>query len=181
MPLASFLASSTQGDALKKRHVIADLGRFSDYDPHPMIDKETRSNLGRRMDLHAGQPSGELREHAWQNGNTVYLQPVGNPIGQQCMKPRIGENHFQLAGRGRISVKDSLEVLFDLTQHVQNILRRQIDSIKHTACAIIPSSCPTASNPSPLFTFTLTKSGSILATSEIFFCIAERCGPRRGA
>lgn len=56
-----------------------------------------------------------------------------------------------------------------------------IGSIKHTACAIIPSSCPTASNPSPLLTFTLTKSGSRPAVSAIFFCIAERCGPRRGA
>src|SRR6185437_17176556 len=100
---------------------------------------------------------------------------------EKRMEPSVGENHFQLAGGGRIPVKDGLKILFYFRQYHAVILQRQTGSIKHTASAIIPSSRPTASKPSPLFTFTLTRSSSMPAVSAIFFCIAGRCGPSRGA
>ena len=47
-------------------------------------------------------------------------------------------------------------------------------SIKQAACAAIPCSCPIASSPSPLLTFTLMQLGSTSSTSAIVLAMAAK-------
>ncbi len=72
----SLFTSSTKRDPLKERHVISDLCRFADHDPHAMVDKKTCADFGGGMDFNAGEPTSDLRNRSRNERHMIGLQPM---------------------------------------------------------------------------------------------------------
>ena len=78
-----------------------------------MVDEEPGTDLSRGMDFNAREHTSNLRNSPRSERHVVGLQPMGHAVGQQGMKAGIGQHDFEPAGRRRISVEDSAEVLFN--------------------------------------------------------------------
>ena len=72
-------------------HIIADLGGLTDHHTHAMIDKQTATNLGRRMDLDPGQKTIEHREATCTAFMLALPQLMGNAMHEHGMDTWIGE------------------------------------------------------------------------------------------
>src|SRR5208283_125694 len=65
MTLASLVSRAAKCDALIKQHVFADLDGFPDHHAHPVIDEETASDNGSRVDIYSGQEPAHVGDDSW--------------------------------------------------------------------------------------------------------------------
>ena len=65
---------------MKEQDVIANCGGFTDNYPHAVVDKETSTNGGARVNLHAGGCAGRLRQGPGGEMVAFRPQPVGYPV-----------------------------------------------------------------------------------------------------
>ena len=53
-------ADAAEGDPMVKRHIITDDCRLTDDDAHAMVDKDSATKAGSRVDLNPGKKAGDL-------------------------------------------------------------------------------------------------------------------------
>src|SRR5262245_47337847 len=141
MPLASFFSGSTKRHTLKEGHIVSHFSGLADDDTHAMVNKEPCPDLGRWMNLNPCEPTGKLRDGTGDERHTEGFQPMGNAISQQRVKAGIREDHFHPAGRGRVTVKNRLEVLSNRLQHGgYSAMVRPVQSNKQHGRSYLPPS-----------------------------------------
>ena len=64
--LSLVLPGAAQGYSLVNGYIIANFGSLSHDHAHPVVDKESRSDLGPGMDLDPRQETGKIGYHAGQ-------------------------------------------------------------------------------------------------------------------
>ena len=115
--LAFIPGGTTQRHAVIQGAVIADFSSLTNHHAHAMVNKETPANGCSRMNLNAGHPAAEGRQHARQPFKTLAPQPVGHPVMQQSMQPRIGGDHLKGIARCRVTLKYTGNVFTQLSDH----------------------------------------------------------------
>src|SRR5690606_7227043 len=122
MALALAPAGATQGNAVIKRHVVADLRRLTDNDTHAMIDEKTPADLRAGMNLDAGEPAPQIGIHPRQPLVVTLPEPMRQPVEPDRMQPRIASHHFEGVARRGIAVEYALDIFAHAFEH-QSCLR----------------------------------------------------------
>src|SRR5579884_2696540 len=109
--LPLFLSRPSQGYALIECDVIANLTRFANDDPHPVIDEEAATDARAGMNLDSSYPAIQMRDQAGYDRNAQYVQSMSQPMEQQRMQPGIGEQNLQQIGSRGVTLKYNLNIL----------------------------------------------------------------------
>ena len=90
-------------DALIKLHVPADDGRLADDDARSVVDVESRTDRGARVNVDAGLAVGVFRYDARQHRNVQPVHHVREPVYHNGVEARIAQDHFLGAIGGRVA------------------------------------------------------------------------------
>ena len=82
--------------------VIADLGRLADDDAHAVVDEQPLADPGARVDLDPREEPSDVRHEPRHDGHTPLVQGVRQAVELSRVEAGIGEDDFQVAGRGRV-------------------------------------------------------------------------------
>src|SRR5690606_23720587 len=115
-------AGATQGHAVIKRHVIADLGRFSDNDAHAVIDEKTPTDSRTRMNLDAREPARQVGIQSRQPFAVLAPQPMGHPMKPDRVQARVAGDHLKGISRRGIAMEHALDIFAHTLEH-QSCLR----------------------------------------------------------
>jgi hypothetical protein len=116
-------ARAAECHALEQGDVLPDLGGLADDDAHAVVDEEAGPELGRGMDLDAGEEPGDVRQEA--RGDLPAAPPdrVGEPMAHERVDTRIAEEHLERGARGGVPFTHRLDVAPELRQHPSASLR----------------------------------------------------------
>ncbi|MNJ59958.1 hypothetical protein D3C77_556650 [compost metagenome] len=117
MAFALIPASAAEGHALINSHVITNLGGFTDDDTHAMVDKETTTDLGPRMNLDPGQPATEVRHQPRQPFQFVAPQHAGQSMDPDRMHAGVAGQDFKSVTRRRVSMEYALDIFTQTLEH----------------------------------------------------------------
>ncbi|MNF70427.1 hypothetical protein D3C84_523360 [compost metagenome] len=117
MPLALVPAGAAQGHALINSDVVADLGGFTDDDAHAMVDEETSTDLGPRMDLDPGQPATEVRHQARQPLQVRAPQHRRQTVNPDGVHAGVAGQDFKSVTRRRVSMEYALDIFTQTLKH----------------------------------------------------------------
>ena len=95
---------AAQGDALIEGHVFADLGRLPDDDAHAVVDEETVTDGGPRMDLDAGQDAPDRRDPAADQVPAPPPAGAGKAVEHDSLESWVAEHHLKARTRRRIAL-----------------------------------------------------------------------------
>src|SRR5690606_11617260 len=87
--------NTAQSHAMIYRHVVTDIGGFTDDHAHTVINKQVFANTGAGMDFNPRQPAGGLGNEAGQQLPILLPEPMGQTVGQNGMKARIAEHDLE--------------------------------------------------------------------------------------
>lgn len=104
---------STQGDTVVEHDAVANFGGFADDDAHAVVDEETTADRGTRVDLNAGQESGELRQNASWSLVSAYPPGVGDAVGPDSVQAGVHDGIFDVTTGGWIVIASVLQVFAD--------------------------------------------------------------------
>lgn len=110
MSLSPFEARAAERDALIQQHVIADLGRLTDDDAHPVIDDNSPADPGARMYLDAGQPAPGVRYETGEKIQAPAIERVSQPVNPDRVQTRIADDDLGNASGGRVALSDRQDV-----------------------------------------------------------------------
>src|SRR5690606_33303862 len=122
MALALAPAGATQGNAVIKRHVVADLRRLTDDDTHAMIDESTPAHPRAGMSLAAGEPAPPTGSQPRQPLAVTLPEPMRRPVEPDRMQPRIAGHRFEGVARRGVAVEYALDIFAHAFEH-QSCLR----------------------------------------------------------
>src|SRR5207344_526485 len=88
-------ARATERHPVKERHILADLGGFTDDDTHPMVDEESGSEPRGGMDLDAGEEAADVREEAGRRPEATPPEPVRGPVEPDRVHAGIAERYLE--------------------------------------------------------------------------------------
>ncbi len=117
MALSSFFSRPAKRHTLEEGHIISDLRRLADHDPHAMVNEKPGTDLRRGMDFDSRQYTGSLRNETGKKRDAMGLEPMGYAIGHYGVKARVGQHDFEPAGCRRVSVEDRMEICFNGLEH----------------------------------------------------------------
>src|SRR4029077_17668393 len=123
MPLAALGAGTAQGDALVDQHVVADLAGLADDDSGAVIDEETMTDAGARVDLDAREEAAHLRDHARNQRQIPAVELVGETMEQERLKAGIAEDDFKDALSRRVLAENGFDLLPDSLKHDKPCLK----------------------------------------------------------
>ena len=104
MPLYPPIERGTaQRDALIDRAIVPNLGGLSDHYPHAMINKDTPSDLGARVNLNSGRPARELRHESSQPTQIRLPETMRQPVQRQSVHAGIARQDLQFASGSGIT------------------------------------------------------------------------------
>ena len=117
--LAGFEARPAQRDALEQGHAIADLGRLAHHDPGAVVDEEVAPDAGGGMDLDPGHDAARVRQQTGHERHVRLVQRVRDPVGEDRVHARVGEQDLRRSGRarGRVAVAGRRDILAQLARH----------------------------------------------------------------
>ena len=117
--LAGGKAGTAERDALVERHVVADLGRLTDHDAHPVVDEEAVTDARRRMNLDSGHRAGNGGDEARQDRHPALMQRMGGPVGEQRVhaRPRGEDRQRADPASRRVPALHRGDIAVDLPQH----------------------------------------------------------------
>ncbi len=106
---------TAEGHPVEHDHVVADLRCLANNYPDRVVDEESVSNSGPRVNVARGKnpyrgaedPRGQIEVSA--------PEGVGDPMAPDRVQPRIRECHIPNGSRRRILVHDSAQVVTKLT------------------------------------------------------------------
>ena len=103
--------TAAQGYAVVEHHVVANLGGLTNHDTHAVIDEEAAANRGARVNLHAGQKTGELRERTRQRLR-LFLLPelMREAVRPDGVHARIVQSDLDSAARSGVVLADVLNI-----------------------------------------------------------------------
>ena len=112
-------AGAAQRDALEQGHAVADLGRLADHDPGAVVDEEVAPDARGRMDLDPGHDAARVRQQARHERHVGLVQRVRDPVREDRVHARVGEQDLRRSGRarGRVAVAGRRDVLAQLARH----------------------------------------------------------------
>src|ERR1039457_7256170 len=99
-----------QTDALIHLDVVADDGRLAHHGPGAVIHEEMRADTSPRMEVHARSGVRPFGHDARYERDVVEVEFVRHPLHRDGFDERIGNDHFILAGRGRVAEVSRLRV-----------------------------------------------------------------------
>mgnify|MGYP001820787320 FL=1 len=114
VPFLLLQAGAAQRHPLVEHDVIADLGRFADYDTHAVVDDKPATDGRPWMDLDAGDGATRLADQPCEKRMPPSPQPVGKSVHRYRMESGIQEQHFGDTSRRRVAVEDGLDVFAEL-------------------------------------------------------------------
>ena len=108
--LAGLVAGAAERNALVEHAVVAHDGGFADDDAHGVVDKEVLANLRGRVNLDAGDMTGELREHTGERSVAVLPEPMLGYVVPLGVKTGVRKENDQTVLRGGVLCLDGLDV-----------------------------------------------------------------------
>src|SRR5471030_1741811 len=117
MALAFVPAGATQGHALVKRHVVADFSGFANDDAHAVINEETPTYLGTRVNLDACHPAAEVRDNARRPLPAFVPQGMAQSMQPDRVQARVTGQDFKDIARSRITMEHTLNIFSQTIEH----------------------------------------------------------------
>ena len=118
MALAFVPTGATQGYTLIKRDVITDLCGLADHNPHPVINEETTTHLGTRMNFNTCHPAAEVRDQPRHPLPACMPQPPRQSMKPDGVHARVTGQHFKRIARSRIAMKHTLDIFTQTLEHL---------------------------------------------------------------
>jgi hypothetical protein len=110
--------TTTEGDTVIQRAVIADLGGLADDNAHAVIDKKPPPDGGARMNFHAGEKTRGMRHRAAQPLQSHLPQRIGEiPMPPDRVHARITGHHLPPVAGGGVAFIDAGDVFFQAGEH----------------------------------------------------------------
>jgi len=91
MALLFLQAGAAQRNALVHQDVVADLGRLTDHNAHPVIDEETPANRSARMNFDSGDEARNLTDEPRDELELVAPEPVGEAMDPDSVQAGVCE------------------------------------------------------------------------------------------
>jgi hypothetical protein len=95
--------SASERDTVVEHDVVPDLGGCTDDDAHPVVDEESPSDDGPRVNLDAGQKPHQLGVDARGQLESVNPQEVRPAVSPDGVQSRVGEPNLERVARSRIA------------------------------------------------------------------------------
>src|SRR5271154_7051297 len=111
MPFALFFAGAPQGYTLVKRDIVANEGRLANHCAHAVVDEQTPSDLGARVNLDSRKHARNLRDKSRRKAYAVAPEPVAQVVCPHRVQSRIQEYDLEVGARRRVGFKDSRNIL----------------------------------------------------------------------
>jgi len=109
--------SAAERDALVDGAVVADLGRLAHDDAHAVVDEHAPADHRARMDLDAGEEAPDVRDEAAEPAQPARPAPVGAPVKDERMQPRVAREHLPRRARGGVALADGGDVFTQSGEH----------------------------------------------------------------
>ena len=90
-----------------------------------MIDEKATPDGRSRMNFDSREEAADLGDNARQQRNAHLVQPMGEPMRQNRVKPGIAEEDFQHALGGWIFMKNRIDLFPDRLEHRRTIMTQQ--------------------------------------------------------
>lgn len=101
-------ARTTQGDSVVKNAVVTDYSRFADDHTHSVVDEESTTNLGSRVNLDPGKEPRDLGQQASQEPKAPLPELMADAMPPNCVQTRVQEEDDRTVRRcGVISLRRS--------------------------------------------------------------------------
>ena len=117
MSLAFVPGRAAQGNAVIKRHIVANLGGLADDHAHAVVDEEAPAYGRAGMDLDAGEEASEMRYQPAEPAQVHAPQPIRDAVNAQSMKTRIAGDDLPRGARGGVAVEYAGDVFTDAVEH----------------------------------------------------------------
>jgi hypothetical protein len=91
--------------------MVSNLCRLTHHHTRSMIDKETLSDVGPRMDVDPGQAVGMFRHNTRDQGDTLMVKLMSHTIDRDGVKTRIAEYYLIIALSRGVAFIDCPDIL----------------------------------------------------------------------
>ena len=115
MSLAALLPRPAQGDPLVHGDVVADRSGLTDDDAHTMVDEDSLTNSGSRVNLDPGDRPIQLGQQAGGQEETSAPQPVRYAVQRDGVESGRGQNRLDGRAGGWVTFPDGTN--FPREQH----------------------------------------------------------------
>ena len=117
MPLALVPGRPAERDTVVEGDIIADFGGFADHDAHAVVDEESVSDGGARMDFDAAHEPADLGDEPSGKLEAADPQPVAHPVEHEGVETGIAKNHFQKIAHGGVAPEGCTHVVPEGLEH----------------------------------------------------------------
>lgn len=117
MTFTGLPGGASQGHAVIKGTIIANLGGFPYYNPHAVVDEEAPTYGCARVYFHPGKPTGKGGQTARQKTPIGLPQLMTDTVQPNGLHTRVIEQYFQRTARRRIPMVNGPYVLFQSGYH----------------------------------------------------------------
>jgi hypothetical protein len=121
-----------EGDGLIDAHIVADDRGLADHDAGAVIDEETRSDAGARMDVDSRPGMGDLRDQACHQLRVQPVQDVGEPVMDDRGHAGIADQDLREIPGGGIADEGGAKVIDEKAAHGRQFgrkLARELDGV----------------------------------------------------
>jgi hypothetical protein len=120
MPFPAVFAGAAEGDAVVHDHVVANLGGFTYYYAHAVVNKHPAANASARVNLYAGEKAREVRQKARQKVESRAIEGVRQTVKPNSVEPRITQDYFRHALSGGVVLKHGGYVFAKVSERVRH-------------------------------------------------------------
>ncbi len=120
-------------DPLVDLHPVPDRRRLADDDARPVVDEEGAPDRRAGMDVHSRLVVRELRHHPGDQPDPHSVQLVRDPVREDRLDARVGEDQLVESLRGRVAVERGLDVLGDAVRDLGQPLEQLRDDLARVA------------------------------------------------
>ena len=104
---------AAERDTLVDRHIVADLGGFTDHHAHAVIDKKAPADFRAGMDLDAGKEAAKMAHEARQRSQAADCHSqCASRCNRMRVKARISKRDLPHRPQRRVALEDNLEIFF---------------------------------------------------------------------
>jgi len=108
----------TECDLLVDKYVITDNRCLTDDNPYTMVNKNTPSKFGGRVNVDHGQEHSQCRDETGKKTQPFIVEPVCDTVKEECPQSRIVEKEFKSRVECRVVSFDIGKVFFDQSKKV---------------------------------------------------------------
>jgi hypothetical protein len=109
---------ATQGDAMIKCHIVADLAGLADHHAHAVVDEEAPADLGARVDLDSREPAAQLGDSAPDQAPAARPEGMRNAIEQDRLEAGIEQRHLEAIAGRRVAGDHGIDVFAQILEHL---------------------------------------------------------------